>query len=113
MRRAFVRLLHETWVEYERDRAHYLAMAIVYYATLSIVPILLLLLSALGLVLRYSATAAEVEQRTLLTIEARFGAPMATTINGLLEGVQRDSITATVVSVVGVLISASLLFRQL
>jgi YihY family inner membrane protein len=112
-RPASLSLFRDAWLEYERDRAHYLAMAIIYYASITFVPILLLLLSTLGLLLRFSTTAVEIEQRTLLAIQAQAGAQLAGTINRLLEVVQRDSITATVVSVVGILVSASLLFRQL
>src|SRR5262249_7466607 len=37
-------LLHDAWVEYQRDRARYLAVAIIYYAAICLVPMLLLLL---------------------------------------------------------------------
>ena len=108
-----ISVLRDAWIEFERDRAHYLAMAIIYYASITFVPILLLLLSTLGLVLRFSATAADIERRMLRAIEAQAGEQLAGTINRLLEVVQRDSITATIVSVIGILVSASLLFRQL
>jgi membrane protein len=111
--RAFVGLLREAWIEFERDRAHYFAMAIIYYAGISIVPLLMLLFAALGLLLRFSATAGDIEQRVLLAVEGYFGSEVATTIHGLLDGVQRSSVTATFISVIGVIISASLLFRQL
>jgi len=110
---AFFRLLHQSWIEFERDRAHYLAMAILYYASISVVPMLLLLLSTLGLLLRFSATAAEVEQRMLARLETQFGSQLTGTIQRLLDAVQRDSVIATIVSVAGILVSASLLFRQL
>jgi len=72
-----------------------------------------LLLSSLGLLLRFSGTAVEIEHRILLAIEARFGAQLSATINHLLDTLQRESIAATIIGVVGVLASASLLFRQL
>ena len=106
-------LLHDAWVEYQRDRARYLAVAIIYYAAICIVPLLLLLLATLGLVLRYSTTAADLERQMLATIETRFGSQVSSVITGLLDGVQRSSIAVTIIGVVGMLVSASLLFRQL
>lgn len=111
--RATVELLHGAWIEYQRDRARYLAVAIIYYAAICIVPLLLLLLAMLGLLLRYSATAAELERRMLALIETRFGAQLAITITGLLGELQRDSFVVTIIGVAGMLVGASLLFRQL
>jgi uncharacterized BrkB/YihY/UPF0761 family membrane protein len=111
--RAMVELLRDAWIEYQRDRARYLAVAIIYYAAICIVPLLLLLLATLGLVLRYSTTAVELERRTLVAIETRFGAEGAATITSFLQGVQRDSFIVSIIGVVGMLAGASLLFRQL
>lgn len=106
-------LLRDAWIEYQRDRARYLAVAIIYYATISVVPILALALSTLGLALRYSESAVRVEQQMLVGIEGRFGAQVTAMITGVLETVQKDSIVATIISVIGMLVGASLLFRQL
>jgi len=111
--RTFVGLLREAWIEFERDRAHYFAKAIIYYAGICIVPLLMLLFATLGLLLRFSSTAVDLEQRVVRGIEGQFGPALATTIHGLLDAMQRGSVTATIVSVVGVIISASLLFRQM
>ena len=111
--RAVGALLRDTWIEYQRDRASYFAKAILYFALISLVPMLFLLLSTIGLLLRYSATAAEIERRVLVEIEARFGAQMSATMTGLLQGVQQGSMIATIIGVVGMLLTASLLFRQL
>jgi membrane protein len=51
------------WIEYERDRARYLAVAMVYYALVSLVPLLLLMLAGLGLLLRFSTIAADARGR--------------------------------------------------
>jgi len=106
-------LLHDAWVEYQRDRARYLAVAIIYYAAICLVPMLLLMLATLGLLLRYSMTAVDIERQMLMTIETRFGPQMSATITGLLQTVQRDSFVATIIGVAGMLVGASLLFRQL
>lgn len=106
-------LLREAWLEYERDRARYLAAAMVYYAIVSLVPLLLLFLSALGLLLRFSAVAAETERQMLLAIEERFGAELPAAITTLLETLQAQSIVATAFSVVTLLVTASVLFKHL
>ncbi|HEX6997472.1 MAG TPA: YhjD/YihY/BrkB family envelope integrity protein [Gammaproteobacteria bacterium] len=106
-------LVRAAWVEYERDRARYLAVAMVYYALVSLVPLLLLLLSALGLLLRFSASAAEAEQQVLLAIDASFGAELRGAIERALGSLQEQSIAAMAVSLAGLVLTASVLFRQL
>jgi membrane protein len=111
--RAFAELLHAAWVEYERDHARYLAVAMVYYALVSMIPLLLLLLAALGLLLRFTAIAADARQQVLAGIEGRFGPELSATVVGLLQTLQRESIVATVISLAGLLLAASVLFRHL
>lgn len=111
--RTFAGRLREAWLEFERDRARYLAAAMVYYAIVSLVPLLLLLLSALGLLLRFSDVAAETERQMLLGLEERFGEELPAAINSFLETLQEQSIVATVFSVVTLLVAASVLFKHL
>jgi len=110
---AFVRLLGAAWVEYERDRAGYLAVAMIYYAIVSMIPLLLLLLAALGLLLRFSVTAADARQQMLLGIEASFGPELRATITRLLNSLVQESIIATIISLAGLFLAASVLFRHL
>lgn len=100
-------------MEYERDGARYLAAAMIYYALVSLVPLLLLLLAALGLLLRFSTLAAEAREQLVLGIEAGFGNEIAGAATGLLDGLQRESVVATVIGLGGVLFTASMLFRHL
>lgn len=85
----------------------------IYYALVSLVPLLLLLLAALGLMLRFSPIAAEAQQQMLLAIEGSFGPDLAVTITGLLTGLEQGSIVATVISLGGLLLAASVLFKHL
>ncbi|HEX6992840.1 MAG TPA: YihY/virulence factor BrkB family protein [Gammaproteobacteria bacterium] len=112
-RLGLVRALRLAWVEYERDRARYFAAAMAYYAFVSLVPLLLLLLSVLGLMLRFSDDAAEVERQVLEQIEVRFGSELHETIQGLLDALQQESVGATALAVAGLLLAASVLFRHL
>jgi membrane protein len=106
-------LLRSAWVEYERDHARYLAVAMVYYALVSLVPMLLLLLAALGLLLRFSTFIASAEQQLLLVIENNFGTQLGTTIEQLLDRLQQESVVTTFISLAGLLLTASVLFKHL
>lgn len=106
-------LLRAASVEYVRDRAQYLAVAMIYYALVSLVPLLLLLLAALGLLLRFSTVAGETRQQMLAGIEASLGPELRETMTRLLDDLQQQSIVATAVSLGGLLLAASVLFRHL
>ncbi len=112
-RHAWAGLLRTAWSEYERDYARYFAVAIVYYALVSLVPLTLLLLAGLGLLLRLSKAAAAAEQVVLTAVEGSFGAPFRTTIEHLLRGLQDSSLVATSVSLLGLVLAASVLFKHL
>ena len=112
-RLGLVSALRTAWVEYERDRARYFAAAMAYYAFVSLVPLLLLLLSVIGLLLRFSESAADAERQVLEQIEVRFGSELHATIEGLLAALQQESLGATALAVAGLLLSASVLFRHL
>lgn len=111
--KGLIGLLQPAWLEYEQDRARYLAVAMIYYALVSLVPLLLLLLAALGLLLRFSPIAAETQHQMLLGIEASFGPELAATITRLLTALEQGSIVATVISLGGLLLAASVLFKHL
>ena len=111
--RSLVHLLRTAWVEYERDRARYLAVAMAYYAMVSLIPLCLLLLATLGLLLRISPVAADMQHQMLQSIEASFGAELRLVIGQLLHTLEEGSIVASVVSLVGLLLTASVLFGHL
>jgi len=113
MRHRNVALLQAAWVEYRRDRARHLAVAMIYYALVSLVPLLLLLASALGLLLRFWPAAAEAERRMLHYVQAGFGRDLSAVIERLLDTLQAESIAAAVLSLAGILLTASALFRYM
>lgn len=82
MRTRFGELLRAAGVEYERDRARYLAIAMIYYAIVSLVP--LLLLWALGRLLRVSAVAAAAQREVLATIEQSGSGELRESLDRLL-----------------------------
>jgi membrane protein len=111
--RALMRLLRAAWREYERDYAKYFAGAMVYYAIVSLVPLLLLVLATLGLLLRFSDAASAAEQQILDAVQSGLGPEMKVAIDALLDRLREGSIVAIIVSVVGMLVTASALFRHL
>ena len=106
-------LLKEAATAYERDRARYLAIAMIYYAIVSMVPLLLLLLWALGQLLRVSVVAASAERKVLAAIEETVGLEFRGTLDQLLEGLHQGSTVTLVVGLVGIAFTASVLFGHL
>jgi membrane protein len=111
--RTIVGQLKQAWREYQRNYAFLLAGAMVYYALVSLVPLLLLLLSGLGLVLRYSELANAAEQQVLNTVEQQVGADLSAALSQMIDSLREASIVATVVSLIGLLVTGSMLFRSL
>jgi membrane protein len=111
--RATLSLLRAAWQEFERDHARYLATAMVYYALISLVPTLLLLLALLGLLLRFSDVARNAEHQLRSVIDAGVGTNVGTAIEQLLQQLQRESVVTGLVSVVALMLTASALFRHL
>jgi membrane protein len=109
----FVDLLRRAWIEYQRDRANYLAVAMIYYAVVSLVPLLSLLLSTLGLLLRFSPVVADAERKILIGLEAHLGTPILEPIKLVLETLQQKSIIGALISMIGLFWGASVLFKHL
>jgi membrane protein len=106
-------LLRAAAGEYVRDYAHYFAGAMVYYALLSLVPLLVLFMAALGWLLRLSPLATNFEHQLLSTVEVTFGADLRVAVEQVSEYLQRGSIVATLIGVVGLLLTSSALFGHL
>jgi membrane protein len=106
-------LLRAAWEEYERDRARYFAGAMVYFALMSLVPLLLLLMAAIGWSLRFSSAAAGMEGHVLTTVEANLGGQFRKIIETLLTQLQRESLVITLAGLLGLVYTASKLFLHL
>lgn len=85
----------------------------IYYAIISLVPLLLLALSVLGLLLRYSPVVVETKEQLLDAIETSIGPTFAMQIDQVLEALRKESIIATIIGLVGLLLTASVLFHNL
>lgn len=85
----------------------------VYYALLSLVPLLVLTMAALGWLLRLSPLATTLEHQLLSTIEVAFGADLREAVKQVLQQLQQGSTMATLIGVVGLLMTSSALFGHL
>ena len=110
--RQFLSLLQSAKDEYDRDHARYFAVAMIYYALVSLEPLLLLLIAGLGL-LHGSAYAAAAEQQVLRSVEGRFGPELTQMLSTRLDWLQQESTLVTLLSLVGLMVTGSVLFHQL
>jgi membrane protein len=108
-----VRLLKAAGHEYERDYARYFAVAMIYYALVSLVPLLLLLMAGFGLLLRFSPAVAAAQQTLLVGVERAFGSDVGSTVERLAHVLEQQSVVSLSVSLVGLLLTASVLVRHL
>jgi membrane protein len=106
-------LLKETWGEFQKDEAGQRGAALAYYAMFSIFPLLLLLLAALGFVLRYWDAAINVQQELLQVVAQQFSPQLSRTLEQMLGAVQRKADAATGIGFITLLLGASGVFQQL
>jgi membrane protein len=85
----------------------------VYFALMSLVPLLLLLLAAIGWSLRFSSAAAGLEAHVLTVVETNLGEQFRRIIETLLTQLQQQSLVTTLAGLLGLLYTASKLFRHL
>jgi membrane protein len=111
--RRLIELLRSTRAEYQRDQARYFAVSMVYYAFISLEPMLFLAVASLGLMLHSPRFAAVAEQHILRFINANFANDLAVAIDQRLDRLQQISVPMTVVSFLGVMVAASVLFHEL
>ena len=111
--RRFGSLLRAAWEEYERDRARYFAGAMVYFALMSVIPLLLLLLAAIGWSLRFSGAAAALEGDLLDVVEASLGQQFRSVVETMLTQLQQQSLITTLAGLLGLVYASSKLFRHL
>src|SRR6478736_8499766 len=74
-------LLRSTRAEYQHDRARYFAIAMVYYAFISLEPLLFLVIASLGLLLHSPRFAAVTEQHILRFVNTNFANDLALVID--------------------------------
>jgi membrane protein len=107
-----LRLLKETFEEWQKDKVPLLAAALAYYTVFSIAPLLLIAISIAGIVFGEEAVRGEI----IGQIQGLIGTQGASAIQAMLQNTQKsgsDDIIATIFGIVTLLIGASGVFGQL
>jgi membrane protein len=113
LKRDLIPLLKETISEFQNDEASQLGAALAYYAMFSVFPLLLLLIAALGWVLRYWDQAIDVQAQILAAVGRNLSPQLSSTLADVLGGVKNQAGGATVIGLITLLIGASGVFQQL
>jgi membrane protein len=105
--------LKEAYARFRADEGAVRAAAIAYYAALSFFPLLLLLISGIGLFLQFTHLGKNAESQ-LLDIIGSYSSPhLSNQIAQALQKVQRNAVLGAPLGVVGLLLAAAGLFIQL
>lgn len=105
----FFRLIQETVREYTQDQGQLTSAAMVYYAVLSIAPMILIFLSIIGFILRFN-TDGSLQDFSVL-IEEQFGPQLKNAIDELLATVKAQAITVSGIGLIALLLGGSSAFR--
>jgi membrane protein len=110
---ALFRLLKAAGREYERDYARYFAVAMTYYALVSLVPLLLLLMTGIGWLLQLSPAVVAAQEGALSYIEGTFGNEVGSTVERLVHLLEQQSVIPLSLSLIGLLVTASVFVSHL
>jgi membrane protein len=106
-------LLQGTWRAFFKDDASLLGAAMVYYALLSLGPLLLILLAALNLAVAVALVPIDARAHLLQVADTHLGAQFRTTLEPILDSVHGSSATATGIGFLLLLYGAAGAFRHL
>jgi membrane protein len=104
-------LIQKTLREYTRDQGQLMGAAMVYYAVLSIAPLILLFLSIIGFTLRFYPAGSD--QGLFNIIEEQFGPQLRNALNDLLTTVKSQAITVSGIGLIALILGGSSAFRFL
>jgi membrane protein len=110
--KTILRLLKETFAEWQKDRVPLLAASLAYYTVFSIAPLLIISISIAGAFFGEEAVRGEI----IGQIQGLIGKDSASTIQGMLQNTQKPNSGSTIATVFGVitlLLGASGVFGQL
>lgn len=106
-------VIRETFARWSRNDGQLLAAAMAYYAALSFFPLLLVLTSALGFALRFSAGAQNAQQQLLQVLEHNTDPHFASSVQMILAEVKGNAVVGGPVGVLTLLFSSLYVFAQL
>lgn len=104
--------LKQTVRHWKEDDGNLLAAAMAYYATLSFFPMLLILISALGLLLRFSGGTQDAQRELLALLEKNTSATLAEHVAGILAQIRASAAISGPLGLVALLLAAVGIFTQ-
>jgi len=107
-----VKNLREATVRWSDDDAGLLAAGVAFYATVSMVPLLLVLIAGLSLFLRYTSLGLDAELNLLVAIEDSTSSEVANSVSIALEQVQEQSTVGGPLGLVGLIAAAMAVFTR-
>ncbi len=104
--------LKQTVKHWKEDDGNLLAAAMAYYATLSFFPLLLILISALGLLLRFSGGTQDAQRELLALLEKNTSATLSEHVAGILAQIRASAVISGPLGLVALLLAAIGIFTQ-
>ena len=104
--------LAEALRRWQRDDAGLLAACVAYYATLSLFPLLMVLIAGLGVFLRFTPVGQSSEQFVLTVIAQETTDDVATQVSMAFQQVQQQALLSGPLAMVGLIAAAMAVFAQ-
>jgi len=111
--RSLFPVLTRTWQGWQKDDGFLLSAAMAYYAAFSLFPLVLVLISVLGLVLKHSSLAADAQEQLLHVVGRQAGPWMAEQLRTLLTGVRSNVAMNGPLGIITLTAAAIVVFLQL
>ncbi len=104
--------LYEAIIRWFDDDASLLAAGVAFYATISLVPLLLVLIAGFSLFLRYTSLGLDAELNLLVAIEDATSSEVANAVSIALEQVQEQSAVGGPLGLAGLVLAAMAVFTR-
>lgn len=108
----FFQELRKAYQRWQQDDGHLLAAAVAYYAALSFFPLMLVLISGLGVFLQFTALGQNAQQQVLAAIAEHTSPALEEQVASMLEMVQTKAAIGGPLGLLGMLLTAVALFAQ-
>lgn len=104
--------LRETWDRFQRDDGSLMAAATSFYAGLSLMPLLIVIVSGVGLVLENTDFGADAQEQVLAAIEANGSVLLRQQVENILANVKQGALLGGPLGLFGLLFGAVAIFAQ-
>lgn len=111
LRGVFLNLI-EASRRWQRDDAGLLAACVAYYATISLFPLLMVLIAGLGIFLRFTPVGRSAEEFVVTVIAQETTADVAANVNAVFQQIEQQALLSGPLAVIGLLAAALAVFAQ-